>query len=130
MTEEERTQTLEEIRNERISKGEVLVKSGADIYPSTTRRTHELKNVKDNFEEYEKNSTSLIIAGRVMSVREHGGSTFIDLFDGTDELQGYVRKNEIGEDVFKLNVANLLSLPLHGQCWQKAYCQCQRNILV
>ncbi len=104
MSTEERTQILEEIRNERILKCESLSNKGIDFYPTSTTRTHELKNVRGNFEELEKNKKEVTVAGRIMSIREHGGSIFIDLFDGTEdkELQAYIKKDEVKEEIFKL----------------------------
>ncbi len=102
MNEIERTQNIEEIRNERIKKIDILTQGGINVYPSKTNRTHTLKKVKENFETLEKEKTKITIAGRVMSIREHGGSIFFDLFDGTEQLQGYIKKDETGDDAFDL----------------------------
>lgn len=41
------------------------------------------------------------IAGRVMSWRDMGKANFIDVRDGSDRMQVYVRMNDIGEDCYK-----------------------------
>jgi len=104
---EERTQTLEEIRNERIQKGETLTEAGQALYPSTTARTHELQEVREAFSTLEADKAVVTVAGRVLSVREHGGSAFIDLFDGTAQLQGFLKKDEVGDDAFNLFLNNV-----------------------
>lgn len=40
------------------------------------------------------------IAGRIMSWRDMGKANFIDVRDGSDRMQVYVRMNDIGADVF------------------------------
>ncbi len=102
MNDKERTESLEEIRNKRIKKITVLEEKGINVYPAKTKRTHTLSQLHDSFDELEKEKTKVTVAGRVMSIREHGGSVFMDLFDGTKELQGYIRKNEVDEENFKL----------------------------
>ncbi len=102
MNEKERTQNLEEIRNERIKKIDMLVQKGINVYPSKTNRTHTLEKIKEIFETLKAENTEITIAGRIMSIREHGGSIFLDLFDGTEQLQGYIKKDEVGDDSFNL----------------------------
>lgn len=41
------------------------------------------------------------IAGRIMSWRDMGKANFIDVRDGTDRIQVYVRSNDVGADLFK-----------------------------
>ena len=40
------------------------------------------------------------IAGRIMSWRDMGKANFIDVRDGSDRIQVYVRMNEIGKEAF------------------------------
>ncbi len=102
MSEGEHPETLEEIRNERIAKGERLASHGELLYPNTTARTHALNRVRDAFDDFERDATPVIVAGRVLSIRVHGSSAFIDLFDGTATLQGYLKKDELGDTPFDL----------------------------
>lgn len=39
----------------------------------------------------------IVIAGRVMAKREHGGSTFIDLQDGTGKIQAYLKRDVLND---------------------------------
>lgn len=102
MTEEIRTRTLDEIRNERISKGNALSEKGYELYPSSTVRTHTIQEVITDFKVREEKGETPTVAGRVMAVREHGGSIFIDLYDGTAEIQGYLKKDVIGDEQFTI----------------------------
>ncbi len=43
----------------------------------------------------------VFIAGRIMTWRDMGKANFIDVHDGHDRMQIYVRMNDIGEDSFK-----------------------------
>jgi lysyl-tRNA synthetase class 2 len=97
MNDQEYTATLEEIRNERIAKKKALEASGVHPYPSTSARTHTLSEVRASFGELEREGGTLTVAGRVLAIREHGGSMFVDLFDGTASLQGYLKADTMGE---------------------------------
>ncbi len=53
-------------------------------------------------EELEKiKAENFFIAGRIMTWRDMGKANFIDVHDGSDRMQVYVRMNDIGEDLFK-----------------------------
>jgi len=58
------------------------------------------KNILDNFETLEGQSTS--IAGRIMSKRGMGKAGFCDLQDRDGRIQLYVRKDEVGEESYEL----------------------------
>ncbi|MBP9760148.1 MAG: lysine--tRNA ligase [Candidatus Pacebacteria bacterium] len=102
MVEEERTHTQEEIRTERLAKSAILTAHGQESYPAHSARTHELVQVRTDFANLEEGKNEVTIAGRVMAVRTHGGAVFVDLFDGTASLQGYLKKDEVGDEVFTL----------------------------
>ncbi len=86
--------SLEELRSERLKKLQALQSSGVDVYPSVSRRTHEIADVVRNFSGFEKDEVQVIIAGRVMSSRGQGALIFIDLYDGTAKLQGVIKLPE------------------------------------
>lgn len=93
---------LDKIREERIKKLEILREKGIDPYPNVTNRDHSLKQILDDFESFEKEGKKVIVAGRIMSLREHGALVFFDIFDGTERMQMYMKSDEISEDVFSL----------------------------
>ncbi len=93
---------LEDMRAERIGKLEKLKAAGMNPYPTTTRRTHDLATFVAEHATLEETKAAVVLAGRVMSIREHGGSVFADLYDGTGKVQTYLKADELGEDAFTL----------------------------
>ena len=75
--------SLEEIRNDRIKKRELLRAAGMDPYTGHVSRTHKIDAVIRDFEELSAEETTVAIAGRVISIRRHGGSAFADIDDST-----------------------------------------------
>jgi lysyl-tRNA synthetase class 2 len=48
----------------------------------------------------EKEGEKLWVAGRVTSIREHGGSTFADLADSSDKIQIYIKEDVVGAEAY------------------------------
>ena len=92
---------LETVRAERLAKIARLKEAEMDAYPARTNRTHSIEQFLENHEVLEKNSEQIVLAGRVMSIREHGGSLFVDIFDGT-KGQCFVQRDKLGESSFDL----------------------------
>lgn len=47
------------------------------------------------------NENIVRLAGRIMSWRDMGKANFIDIRDGSDRIQVYIRSNDVGADLFK-----------------------------
>ena len=94
--------SLEELRNERLKKRDMLVAAGMDPYASDSLHTHSIKQVLDDFNSLSDDETELAISGRVMSLRRHGGSSFADLYDGTGKIQVFFSRDSIGKKLFDL----------------------------
>lgn len=94
--------SLDEIRMERIKKRELLRSAGMDPYAASSKRTHNLKDVLKNFETLSDEESEVVVAGRVISLRRHGGSAFADIDDGTDRMQMFFSRDEIGKMLFDL----------------------------
>ncbi len=92
---------LEEIRDARIEKLKKLRKAGVNPYPSQSSRTHTISEAVENFDKLAKESKKLVLAGRVMAKREHGGSTFLDIEDGTDKIQLFLKEDSLGEKDYR-----------------------------
>ena len=92
----------EELRKERLKKLEILKEKGINPFAQEAGRTHTIEEVLKSFEKLEKEKTSVTIAGRIMSIREHGGSVFLDLYDGSGRMQAYLKQDDMDTDVFKL----------------------------
>ncbi len=94
--------SIEEIREERIRKRDQLVAAGMNPYAATTSRTHSIGAVLKEFDTLADDETELVVAGRVMAMRRHGGSAFVDLYDGTERMQVFFSKDAIGTRLFEL----------------------------
>jgi lysyl-tRNA synthetase class 2 len=92
---------LETVRAERLAKIARLTEAGMEAYPARTLRTHTVDEFLENHGVLENNSEQIVLAGRVMSIREHGGSLFVDIFDGT-KGQCYLQRDKLGESVYDL----------------------------
>ena len=90
---------LEEIRGARIRK--LNDESVGEAYPSASARTHTLADLERDFSSLHTKKTTLCVAGRVRTIRGHGGSIFFDLDDGTGAMQAYIQKHLIGEESFR-----------------------------
>ncbi|MCU0678211.1 MAG: lysine--tRNA ligase [Candidatus Pacebacteria bacterium] len=91
-----------EIIEERRRKRELLRAAGMDPYTAKTTKTHTGSAVLGDFDTLMGAGTAVTVAGRVMAVRLHGGSAFVDLFDGTEKLQLFLSKDDIGDELFAL----------------------------
>lgn len=63
-------------------------------------RTHLAQEIKDNFSSLEGNTSR--IAGRVLAIRSHGKSTFLDLYDCSGKIQVLLRQDKVGEERYAL----------------------------
>lgn len=80
-------------RNIRIEKAEKLKKMGINPYPSVSRKNTNAQDLKANFESSE--GTNVIVAGRLMSWREHGGVIFGNVQDQSGTIQLYIKSEVI-----------------------------------
>jgi len=87
---------LEEIRKERLKKREMLQQKNLDPYPAHSGRFSAVGDVLKKF--LSAGKKKITIAGRIMAKREHGGSTFLDLADGSGKIQLYLKKDILGEN--------------------------------
>ncbi len=92
----------EEIRLERIRKRDMLQASGMNPYSASTSRTHEISEVLKDFETLAEDEVELVVAGRLMALRRHGGSAFADIYDGTGRMQIFFSRDSIGLRLFDL----------------------------
>lgn len=64
--------------------------------------THRAADIAAQFEELSANETQVKMAGRIMAIRGHGKTCFMDMQDKTGRIQVYVRKDVIGEENYAL----------------------------
>lgn len=100
LTEEELQEKLSEQHRIRLEKLNTLKENGKNPYEVTKYPVTILaKEIRERYDELENQTVS--IAGRIMSKRVMGKASFIDVRDGSDRMQSYIRIDEIGEDNFK-----------------------------
>jgi lysyl-tRNA synthetase, class II len=92
---------IENIRQDRIKKLEALIKMGVNPYPSVVSRTNTNHEVLAHFKDLAAKKTKISLAGRIMSLRRHGGMAFVDLKDETAKIQVFISKKEITEKKFE-----------------------------
>jgi lysyl-tRNA synthetase class 2 len=94
---------LLKLRKEKIQE---IKESGVPLYPNDFKPTctiSELKNVIDTQpESLGEAGRTFRIAGRMMAINKMGKSSFLRFKDGTDQIQVYVQKNRVGDDVYAL----------------------------
>jgi len=96
--------SIDELRETRIKKIELLKSAGMDPYTASSFRTHTIKETIDGFEIISSANKKIIIAGRVMSLRGQGAIIFFNINDGSDIFQGLLKKGEIEDGLFNLFV--------------------------
>ena len=64
--------------------------------------THHASDIAAQFEDLSANETVVKLAGRIMAIRGHGKTCFMDLHDKTGRMQIYVRKDVVGEEKYAL----------------------------
>lgn len=89
-------------REERLKKLNKLKEKGIEPYPTKTQRDHSVEQLLSDFDAYVDEQKEVTIAGRVMSMREHGGMIFTDVFDGTNKMQIVSQIEHTGEDIHRL----------------------------
>ncbi|MBI2592663.1 MAG: lysine--tRNA ligase [Candidatus Colwellbacteria bacterium] len=93
---------IEDIRNARLKKLERLQGAGLSPYPGELKRTHTVSQLIGEFSALEKSKKEVIAAGRIKSLREHGGSTFFHIEDGSGFFQVYLKKDGVGESAYSM----------------------------
>ena len=64
--------------------------------------TQRAADIAAQFDELSEKETEVTMAGRVMAIRGHGKTCFMDMQDKTGRIQVYVRKDVIGEENYAL----------------------------
>ncbi len=89
--------TIDELKKVRLQKLKSLQDSGLLAYPAKTKRTHTIQEALDNFSKLSKAGKDIVLVGRIMALRGHGGATFLDIQDGTTKIQVLIKEDKLGE---------------------------------
>ncbi len=85
----------------RLQKLQKLREAGTDPYPARVKRSHAIREVLADFDALTKARTEVAVVGRVRTVREHGGLTFLHLEDGSGRMQAALKRDQIGTDSYR-----------------------------
>ncbi|MBQ9297701.1 MAG: lysine--tRNA ligase [Clostridia bacterium] len=97
---EEQELDMNKLMKVRKEKLEELQANGKDPFEITKyNRTHNSKQIKDNFEELNEQYVS--IAGRMVGKRVMGKASFCHIQDMQGKIQCYVSLNDLGEEDYK-----------------------------
>lgn len=95
-----------DLANESVARREKMEKIreiGLLPFPSWHDAKRQLiVSILGDFERLAEREEEIVLAGRLRSLRAHGGSTFAHLEDGSGKLQIYLKKDEIGEESYHL----------------------------
>lgn len=93
------TEDLSQLLKVRREKLQALKEANRDPFQETVYDvTAFALDINEKFDEYEGKEVS--VAGRIMSKRDMGKASFIDIQDKTGRIQSYVRKDHIGDEEY------------------------------
>jgi len=104
----------------RRAKLDALRQRGAQPYaqgfvPDDDARSAQLQEKYASLQDGESSADIVAVAGRIIAIREQGKMSFVVIRDGQGDLQLFVRKNVIGDDVF----AEVKSLDVGDWVWAR-----------
>lgn len=89
---------ISELKKVRLEKEEKLKELGISVHPERYEVTHTLKDART----LEDGTKNVRVAGRVMSKRKMGKISFMDLRDIEGKIQLVFKRDDIGEETYKL----------------------------
>lgn len=96
---EQEQQDISELLQIRRDKLTALQQAGKDPFEITVcDRNAFAQDIRDRFEEIE--GQDVVIAGRIMSWRDMGKASFMDIQDRTGRIQVYLKIDDIGEEAY------------------------------
>lgn len=93
---------INEIKQARFDKLDKIKELNIDPYPAKCKRTHTSKQALDCFDDLSKAETEITLVGRIKGIRMHGGLTFINLEDQTEQIQLFLKKDKLGNEQYKM----------------------------
>jgi lysyl-tRNA synthetase class 2 len=94
----------EEIKKKRKEKLDNFKKAGINPYPQKIEPHQSIKEVILNFQKFKGKEVTLV--GRIRTLREHGGSTFLHFEDGSGKIQAYFKRDKLGKDSYQFFLDN------------------------
>ena len=92
------------VRREKLDQ---IVKAGFDAWPTRADTNITIAAIVERFssasgEALEAAATAVAIAGRIMTIRDHGKTAFLDLAEGRARIQVYLRRDEVATSEWEL----------------------------
>ncbi len=97
---------IDEIRKAKLRKLNAIISAGFSAYPQDTKRTHNCAEAQKSFNQLSRLKKEIILAGRIMALRQHGGLTFLHIQDGASKIQVALKKDRVGEKNYKFFLDN------------------------
>lgn len=91
-----------EEREVRLAKLRKLKQAGINPYPSWGEGRVKIAAVLEDWQRLRDREEIITLAGRLRSLRAHGGSAFAHLEDDSGRLQVYLKKDAVGEESYNL----------------------------
>ena len=98
--------TIDEIRKARLKKLKALQSAGLSPYPEKTKRTHTCGEALKHFASFARSKREVFLAGRLMSLRQHGGLVFAHIQDSSGSFQLVLKKDHLGEKGYQFFLDN------------------------
>ncbi len=92
-----------ELMRQRKEKLSEIRKAGIDPYPHKFTPTHTTVVIRKDFDEVDDTPDEthrVTVAGRIMTKRDHGKSSFANLQDSEGQIQIYVRRDGVGAESY------------------------------
>lgn len=102
--------TLQDYRDERLRKIAELKELGYNPYPADSHRTHDTRQVVDNFDDL--SGQTVTVAGRVTGIRKFGKIAFVVVEDWSGNVQIFLRAGEVSEKDPAKGLLGINELPL------------------
>ena len=94
----ENNKSLKQIIDFRKDKLKKLEEMGIDPYPQKYSPSHLSSIIISDYESLDGKDVN--VAGRIMSIRRMGKSSFFHIQDGGGRLQIFIKRDDIGEDIY------------------------------
>jgi len=108
----QKPEDLNELMRVRREKMATIADKGIEPFARKYDVTHHASDIIADFENLEEQSVRL--AGRIMAVRGHGKTSFVNVMDLSGRIQVYFRQDVIGEDKYEnfklLDIGDIIGL--------------------
>lgn len=94
---ETKRETEDQIRLEKVGK---MIEQGISPWPSYKKTNATSAKVIYDFEHEISQENEYMVAGRLMTIRDHGKTVFANLRDRSGDLQIYIKKDLVGDQDF------------------------------